>query len=215
MSQRACIITNSPSISPAAVHSHSSGAGCIIVTDGAAHRLPAGIEPHIICGDFDSLDRPEAERCFPRAQFVHNACQETNDLEKSLQIALQRGLRDVVIVGNLSGRLDQALTFFSVIERYHQQLSIVFHDGEMSFRALSNRGAEPEEYTLQVAVGDCISLIPRGDGATVSLTGVRWPLSAERLTPGSRGLSNEALSDSITLTTHAGVVYLIHGSRQP
>jgi thiamine pyrophosphokinase len=209
---RACIITNSPQVSATAIEQQSARADLVIVTDGAAHLLPEGVHPHVICGDFDSIDRSAAEKRFSSAEFIHSECQETNDLEKCIKLALTRGARELSIVGTLGGRIDQALTNLSILECYHKELALVFHDGEMSCRVFSNRGAKPTIFVCSSEPGDCISLIPRIDSATVSLSGVRWPLSAERLTPGSRGVSNEALEKEVVLTVHSGVVLFIHGA---
>jgi thiamine pyrophosphokinase len=209
---RACIIVNSPNLSPSAAIDQTALSSLVVVADGAVHRLPEGVVPHVICGDFDSIDLHAAEQRFRTAEFIHSECQESNDLEKCIRVAIERGATELSIIGTLAGRIDQALTIFSVIESFHKQLPIVFHDGEMSCRILSSAGDQLSTYRFTVREGDCISLIPRGDGAVVSLTGVRWPLSAERLTSGSRGVSNKALESNVELTIHAGVVFLVHGS---
>jgi len=210
---RACIITDSPHLNAAAVLEHSASADLVIAADGAAQRLPEGVVPHVICGDFDSIDRGIAGSRFSSAEFIHSTCQESNDLEKCVKLAIQRGAKNLSIVGNLSGRLDQALTNVSVLECYHREVAIVLYDGAMSCRAFSSQGAEAARFVCSAEPGDYISLIPRADGATVSLSGVRWLLSAERLTPGSRGVSNEALEKEVALTVHSGVVLFIHGAR--
>jgi thiamine pyrophosphokinase len=208
---RACLIINSPYLSSAAAIEQCNSASLIVVADVAAHLLPEGVMPHVICGDFDSIDRQAAEQRFREAEFIHVACQESNDLEKCIKIAIERGAKELSIVGTLAGRLDQALTILSVIESYHRQLPIVFHDGGMSCRIVSSAEEQVSNCRFTVGKGDCISLIPRGDGATVSLSGVRWPLAAERLVAGSRGVSNEALETDVQLTVHSGVVFLVHG----
>jgi thiamine pyrophosphokinase len=213
MLNRACIIANTPTFNSVCAQARAVGADLIIATDGAASRLPPEITPHIICGDFDSIDIASAERRFPSSELIRSACQETNDLEKCILVALERGANEIAISCALGGRLDQTVTTLSLIERYHQNVSIILYEEEHSCRVVSSDGTRDSSLEIGAAPGDTISLVPRGDGATVSLSHVRWPLTRETLRPGSRGVSNEATSSAVTLTVHSGVVFFFHSAR--
>jgi thiamine pyrophosphokinase len=199
MPTRACIIANTPTFNSSCATARASEADLIIATDGAANRLSADVNPHIICGDFDSIDIADAQRRFPTSELIRSTCQETNDLEKCIALALERGATEIAISCALGGRIDQTVTTLSLLERYHREVSIILYEETHSCRVVSS-----------ATTGDTISLVPRGDGATVSLKAVRWPLTRELLTPGSRGVSNEALGSSVALTVHSGVVFLFH-----
>lgn len=182
----------------------------MIATDGAVNRLPPDITPHIICGDFDSIDFADAQRRFPTSELVRSACQETNDLEKCITLAIERGAKEITISCALGGRIDQTVTTLSLLERYHREVSIILYEEDHSCRVVSATNQSDTIFEITSNAGDTISLVPRGDGATVSLTSVRWPLTRELLTPGSRGVSNQALGTSVALTVHSGVVFLFH-----
>ena len=80
---RACIITNSPQVSATAIEQQSARADLVIVTDGAAHLLPEGVRTHVICGDFDSIDRGAAEKRFSSAEFIHQDAHSIKDIMKA------------------------------------------------------------------------------------------------------------------------------------
>lgn len=185
----------------------------MIATDGAANRLPTEMPPDVICGDFDSLDEVSARSRFPGAELVHSTCQETNDLEKCVALAMTRGASEIVISCAMGGRLDQTVTTLSLLERYHREVPIVLYEGEHSCRVFSGSVGSEGNFNVTTEKGDSVSLIPRGDGALVSLVNVRWPLSRERLEAGSRGVSNEAVESVVSLTVHEGVVFFFHAGR--
>jgi thiamine pyrophosphokinase len=208
-----CIIANTPAFNVACAAARISESDLVIATDGAATRLLAELAPDIICGDFDSLDEAAARGRFPAAELVHSSCQETNDLEKCITLAMARGASEIVISCAMGGRLDQTVTTLSLVERYHREVPIVLYEGERTCRVFSGVAGKEENFSIAASQGDTVSLVPRGDGAIVSLVNVRWPLSRERLEAGSRGVSNEAVESVVSLTVHEGVVFFFHAGR--
>jgi thiamine pyrophosphokinase len=212
--KRVCIIANSPAFNAVCAKLRVSDSDLVIATDGAAHRLPLELAPHIICGDFDSLDFVEAQKRFPSAEFIRSECQETNDLEKCILLAIARGAREIALSCSLGGRIDQTVTTLSLLERYHREVPLVLYEGEHTCRVVSADAGTEERFELTTTIGDTISLVPRGDGALVSISQVRWPLVREQLHAGSRGVSNEATGEVVTLTVYRGVVFLFHSSKE-
>lgn len=208
--KKICIIANSPVFNLACVSARFTESDLAIATDGAANRLPAELAPDIICGDFDSIDESAARQLFPHAEYVKSSCQETNDLEKCIILAIARGASEIVLSCAMGGRLDQMVTTLSLLERYHREVSIVLYEGERMCRVASGDDRKEEALDIQVSKGDTVSLVPRSDGAIVSLANVRWPLHRERLDPGSRGVSNQATHDIVSLTVHRGIVFFFH-----
>lgn len=206
MKKRACIIANSSEFDGDVAHARGEKADIVIVTDGAVHRLPTSITPHIVCGDFDSYDSETARLMFPHAEFVHLSCQETNDLEKGVRLALERGASEIDIVCACGGLLDQTLTTLSVVERYHTQVPMcVFHQ-RIACRVFSSEGGKESEFSIQASAGGRISIVPRSKEAIVSISNVRWPLHKAVLTAGSRGVSNDALGGPVRVTIHQGMI---------
>jgi len=210
---KVCIVANTPAFNVTCATARINNSDLVIATDGAANRLPFELAPDIICGDFDSLDEAAARGRFPAVELVHSSCQETNDLEKCITLAMARGASEIVISCAMGGRLDQTVTTLSLVERYHREVPIVLYVGDHSCQVFSGSAGSEGNFSVTTEKGDGVSLIPRGDGALVSLVNVRWPLNRERLEAGSRGVSNEAVESVVSVTVHEGVVFFFHAGR--
>lgn len=209
MSKQVCIIANSPEFDPGEVIRHAASADLVIVADGAVAKLDRRIIPHVVCGDFDSHSQAEVAALYPTTEWVEIPDQDRNDLEKCIGLAVERGATEISIVGGWGGRLDQALTTLSVMERYHGTVPIVMHHGAWSCRRLAAVGGT-DHGICEAHPGDIISLIPQGQQVVVSVSNVRWPLQYDRLEAGSRGVSNQALGGPVRVQIHEGALLLCH-----
>ncbi|MEY4700072.1 MAG: hypothetical protein RL326_259 [Pseudomonadota bacterium] len=203
---RACIIANSPSFDEQAARWRAALADLVIATDGAIERMPTTFAPHIVCGDMDSREPTGHRARFPTTEWIHQECQETNDLEKSILVAIGRGATEIDVVCAFGGRLDQTLMTFSVMERFHKEVPITLYHEGWEARLCGSEGAASNMCILDLKSNAIVSLVVRSQVATVSISNVRWTLSQESLTPGSRGLSNRALGGVVTTTVHDGCV---------
>ncbi len=208
---RVGIIANAPTFDLGGVSALFAESDLVIATDGAANRLTKELAPQVVCGDFDSIDQLAVRQLFPDAELVWNRCQESNDLEKCIELALKRGAGEIAISCAMGGRLDHTLTTLSLLERYQSEVQILLYEGDLCCRVISGAASKAETIEMGVRNGDIVSLIPRGDGAQVSLSNVLWPLDCEFLRAGSRGVSNRATADSVLLTVHEGVVFFLQG----
>ena len=90
-------------------------ADLLIAADGGAlWCLEYGVEPHLVIGDLDSFPTSH----YPGITVVHDPDQETNDLEKALKAAMERGARSVTLLGATGRRLDQSLKNISVMAQF-------------------------------------------------------------------------------------------------
>jgi thiamine pyrophosphokinase len=212
MSKHVCIIGNSPELDLVEVSRHAALADLVIAADGAVAKLDSRTVPHVVCGDFDSHDQAEMAVRYPTTEWIEILDQDLNDLEKCVALAVERGATEIVIVGGWGGRIDQALTTVSVMERYHGTVPIAMHYGAWSCRRVSSAGGA-DQLLLEAQPGDTISLIPQGRQALVSVSNVRWPLKYGVLEAGSRGVSNQALGGPVSVQVHAGAMLVCHEAR--
>jgi thiamine pyrophosphokinase len=183
----------------------------VIATDGAAERAARlGIAPHIICGDFDSIDMETARRAFPSAEFVPTPDQNYADLEKALQLARARGAASITIIGAAGGRIDHTFANFALLLHYGREFPMTIVDDRSTTRALTSTNAKPNVCTLNTQAGDTISLIAQAEGAQVSVSGVAWDVTNFALAPGTQGVSNVANSIQVTVEVQQGAVLLCH-----
>lgn len=199
---KALIVADSPEFEQDTLLRECPHADIVIALDGAAEKLPKGVTPAIICGDFDSINLSEAKKRFPQAEFLFLENQYANDLEKALLLIKERGATEVLLCCALGGRIDQCMANISVMARYHGELAIVALHGGMSHRVASRRA--PVRVVL--APGDVVSTIPLGGPAIVTITGVLYPLAGQELRTGSLGVGNEAIGGEVLLDVEQGEV---------
>ncbi len=73
-----------------------------------------GFEPHILLGDFDTLGVPQVGDGVEILQTP--AEKDDTDTQLAVRVALERGAREIVIVGGLDGRLDHTLSLLAILE---------------------------------------------------------------------------------------------------
>ncbi len=180
---------------------------------GTHHALALGLLPSVVIGDLDSLTEDDRQNLNAKGveirQYSHD--KDATDLELALQYACDSGHREIIIVGGLGGRLDQTLGNLSLISN-------------PEFTALDIRmddGVEELHFTrslclLRGSPGDIVSLLPWSLEVTgVCTEGLRWPLRSENLLPDrTRGISNEMLGPTATISLKSGLLLVIH-RRQP
>lgn len=178
------------------------GTPLLIAADGAAQRLrELGWSPHLVVGDFDSLP-PALREEHGDSELLHVPDQETSDIEKAVQVALDRGARRVLLMGTRGDRLDHWLTALSVMMAYHARVHIQLVDTRFVCEIVQG------SLVWRGRPGDTISLVAFQQAEGVSLEGVRWPLRGETLAPGSRGVSNVMAADEARVSVRQGFLLL-------
>ena len=77
-----------------------------------ARRMGAHVD--IAVGDFDTLEAPDAEK---GTEIVHlPAEKDVTDTQYAVELALRTGVREIIFVGSLEGRLDHTLSLLGILE---------------------------------------------------------------------------------------------------
>jgi thiamine pyrophosphokinase len=199
------ILANGQPPSPQLAQALATINDLLIATDGAAHQaVRLGLNPQIICGDFDSIDLETARREFPLAEFVPTPDQSYADLEKAVLLARRRGATSVTISGAAGGRIDHMLANYALLLRYGRDLNLQIVDDSGYQRLVTGISS------VATRPGGIVSLIALGSRASVSISGVQWEVRKLALAPGTRGVSNVALGERVTVEVHRGKVVLCH-----
>ncbi|NPV49388.1 MAG: thiamine diphosphokinase [Armatimonadetes bacterium] len=176
-------------------------ADLVIATDGAAAwAATAGVRPHVVVGDFDSLPAPDGD--WEIVDAGPHEQQDNSDAEKAVLLALARNASRIAILGATGRRLDHTLANVWLAARYHQQADIVLMDDYSECRIVS------DELRLATTPGTVISLVPLTLDVTLRTGGLRWPLDGP-LAPGTLGLSNQAAGEEVTVEVRSGLVAFI------
>jgi thiamine pyrophosphokinase len=182
----------------------------VICADGGAqHALTLGLAPDVVVGDLDSLDgdlqaRLEGEGC---QVLVHPTRKDETDLELALRYAIDRGVDEILILGALGGRIDQALAnilLLALPELEGVKTRIVAGDQEMFLI----RG----QAFIEGQVGDTVSLLPiAGDVTGITAEGLEYPLQHGTLKFGATlGISNVLMAPVARVQVEHGLLLCVH-----
>jgi thiamine pyrophosphokinase len=203
---RVLVVSGGPAPDAALVGPLPAGAFVIAADSGLEHAAALGLGVDVLVGDLDSASA-EAVRTAEAAGVRierHSVDKEATDLELALEHALGLGARRVTVVSGGGGmRLDHHLAELVLLAavrfaplhidaRIGDTRAFAIHPGE----AVSLAG-EPGAVLTLLALG--------GPAHGVTTAGLRWPLRAETLEPGStRGVSNEIVSGPVRVEIAGG-----------
>jgi len=172
----------------------------VVAADAGADRLlKFNIIPDWIIGDLDSVSKKTITKL--EEWTITNKDIQKTDLEKAVEYAFEKGVKEVVIVGWDGGRIDHTLAALGLA--FDPRIKLI--DDEFTVHCVNGeKTIEGEESTL-------FSLIAMPE-ARVSVTGARWNLQHEKLNMGGRGIHNEiGPSGEVTIECHSGNLLLIEG----
>jgi thiamine pyrophosphokinase len=186
----------------------------VICADGGAqHALALGLVPDVIIGDLDSLDgdlqaRLEGGGC---QVLVHPTRKDETDLELALRYAVDHGVDEILILGALGGRIDQALAnilLLALPELEAVKMRIVAGDQEMFLIR--------DQAFIEGQVGDTVSLLPiAGDVTGITTEGLEYPLQRSTLKFGpALGVSNVLTAPVARVQVERGLLLCVHISNR-
>jgi thiamine pyrophosphokinase len=187
---RAIIFANGEFPDPQAASALTRPGDLVIAADGGTrHAAAAGVAPHVVIGDLDSLPAETlSELKTAGAQIVRfSPRKDETDLELALLYAAREGATEIVVLGALGGRLDQTIANVLLLALPGVEgIDVrIVEDAQEAFLVR-------DEAVIEGSSGDTVSLIPLGgDAEGVTTTGLEWPLDEDTLRFGAaRGVSN-------------------------
>ena len=185
---------------------HIESDDLLIAADGGSrHYLHLGLRPHVVIGDFDSLDPDEIQDLARMGVELirHPPHKDHTDLELALFLAVERGAREIIISGALGLRWDMTLSNVLLLSSPAMKgLDVRIVDGAQEISMI--RGGEKK--IIRGRPGDLLSLVPLGvEAGGVTLTGLEYPLENAHLSVGvTHGVSN-------VLSGNTAAVELVRG----
>lgn len=166
----------------------------VVVLDHAIYRVfDLGIKVDIWTGDFDKIQDFEEIRARQEPiEIINTPDQDKTDLEKAIEILIERGFPAANIVWATGRRADHAIANITDIVGYKDQIKLVIFDDYSKIFPLV--GVFEKWYAAETP----ISLIPVGEVNGITTSGLKYNLNNESLKLGHRiGSSNEAESDGM------------------
>jgi thiamine pyrophosphokinase len=194
-----------------------ASADLLIAADGGAALLDRiGRRPDRLIGDLDSVSADLVERLEAAGTRVelHPTDKDASDTELALGAAIAAGGTEIVLLGALGGaRLDHEIANLLLItDPELEDVDVRLVRGGTTVRVL--RGGR--RLALHEADGLIVSLLPvGGDASSVTTTGLRWSLTDAVLRMGrSRGLSNELIEASASVSLEHGTLLVVQTAKQ-
>ena len=163
-----------------------------VAADGAADVLEALDQtPAAIIGDLDSVSDPATWRQ-KGIRVVEIAEQDTTDFEKCLYSIDAPAYLGIGFTGK---RMDHTLAVFHAMLRHSGKQVVLL--GEVEAMTLLPAG---RQVSLDLEIGDTVSLFPLQTVNGLSSSGLRWPIDGLEMAPGRMvGTSNEVTDGPVTL----------------
>ena len=201
-----------------------AGANIVIAADGGLELARTlRLTPDLLVGDMDSVSRSALD-AFPNVpRQRHPAAKDELDLELAIAAALERGASEIRVLGAFGSRFDQSVAALLIAARYARGADVSASAAGAAPVPISLHGANHEAHVLTAGrgrrlalpAGTTVSLLPLGESAQVTSTGLEYELARTALPAGTGlGVSNRVTgspgeSSVIGLEVHAGAVALL------
>ena len=185
-------------------------AGDLVIAADAGYLTAQkmGITPDVLLGDFDTLgveNIPDGIECL-------RVPAEKNDTDTQLAVstAIERGAKEITIIGGVSGRLDHTLSTLSILEdlweRKNDRIYAILTDGKNRVRFIRNSGAilprSQYRYFSLIAADELVK--------GVTLEGCKYPLKNGRISRRHQwAVSNEITGNCALVEISRGGVWVI------
>ncbi|MDR3030789.1 MAG: thiamine diphosphokinase [Holosporales bacterium] len=158
----------------------------IIAADGVANYLiNIDIEPDIIIGDLDGIDRD----LLKGRKFIEIKDQNASDFEKSIDYIKDNNLFPSVILGINGGYIDHVLNNINIFS----DIDAVFYSDDIIGFVLKGKN----KFNLPIGAKISIFGLPN---CIISTTGLKWELKNAELTfPGKASCSNRAVAQEVII----------------
>ena len=177
------------------------GTRAIAADSGVLHAPLLGLDVELWIGDFDSTPQEAQARLAHLSRLAYPVAKDKTDGELAVDAALERGATSLVLAGGLGGQADHALANIMLAKRLTR----------LAVPAMLTTGTEEAyplhagEFEVETPVGSRLSIVPITDLHNLSLSGVKWPLTARTVAAGSTlTLSNETTGGPVRISLGAG-----------
>lgn len=184
----------------------------IAADKGLEFFMETGIVPDAAVGDFDSLSDEGKEYLLSHEEIQVKKLmpeKDDSDTQSALRLAVERGAKEVLILGATGTRLDHVMANMELLLLGKKRGLTVAMADRNNYISLIESGFEIKR-TGQF--GKYISFFPMGgDVRGLTLEGFKYPLDRHYLTASDSGLtvSNEIMEDTGKVTFESGNLLMI------
>ena len=191
---------------PDNITEHPKGDDLCIAADSGFHNARAcGDRVDILVGDLDSIGSYRLDKKTELLQVP--AEKDVTDTQLAVETAIERGARELVIIGGFGGRADHMLSNLAILEDLSARgIYAMMLDGQNRARFLrSTSTLIPRSGYKYVSI---LAVDPVVKG--VSVEGCKYPLKKARLTRNFQyAVSNEVVGNCALISVRKGAIYVI------
>lgn len=163
--------------------------------------------PSVVLGDFDSISEKGKDyiRKHKIEMFTYPTEKDSTDLEIGIHYLVDRGCKDIRILGALGDRIDHSLGNLLLMVRFFEEgIRIVLKNDLMKIQIIDGRIEIRKNYKF-------VSVLPiSSDKVTISMKGFYYPLDHRKMSRGSTlGISNYLIEEIGEIEVSNGKVFLI------
>lgn len=209
--QNTCLILLSymECVTPDMAQELAETADYIIAADGGQNRAREfGLQPDCVIGDFDSTTLNEDFDCL---YITYPAEKDLTDTEAALTHALEKGCRNVILLGGMGGRLDHTMGNIGLLDKYYRSFDhMEFIDGKNRMELLKNSGRTLKRDARYKYFG-LVSLNAEASG--IDIRGAKYELTGASLERASTlGVSNEFSEDTVEIYVREGTLLIVRSA---
>lgn len=209
--QNTCLILLSymECVTPDMAQELAESADYIIAADGGQNRAREfGLHPDCVIGDFDSTTLNEDFDCL---YITYPAEKDLTDTEAALTHALEKGCRNVILLGGMGGRLDHTMGNIGLLDKYYSAFDhMEFIDGKNKMELLKDSGRTLKRDARYKYFG-LVSLNAEASG--IDIRGAKYELTGASLERASTlGVSNEFSEDTVEICVREGTLLIVRSA---
>lgn len=196
-------------VTPDMAQELAESADYIIAADGGQNRAREfGLQPDCVIGDFDSTTLNEDFDCL---YITYPAEKDLTDTEAALTHALEKGCRNVILLGGMGGRLDHTMGNIGLLDKYYSALDhMEFIDGKNKMELLKDSGRTLKRDARYKYFG-LVSLNAEASG--IDIRGAKYELTGASLERASTlGVSNEFSEDTVEIYVREGTLLIVRSA---
>lgn len=209
--QNTCLILLSymECVTPEMAQDLAETADYIIAADGGQNRAREfGLQPDCVIGDFDSTTLNEDFDCL---YITYPAEKDLTDTEAALTHALEKGCRNVILLGGMGGRLDHTMGNIGLLDKYYNSFDhMEFIDGKNRMELLRDSDRTIKRDVRYKYFG-LVSLNAEASG--IDIRGAKYELTGASLERASTlGVSNEFSEDTVEICVREGTLLIVRSA---
>ena len=192
-------------IFPEYIEERPGGDDVVICADsGYKNAVSMGAKVDILVGDFDSLGSVPVSV----GEVIQVPAEKNStDTQLAVDIAIERGANEIIIVGSTSGRVDHALSTLAILELlWDKRIPAIVVNGQNRVRFIRDSGT-----ILIRSAYKYFSIVTLDKIAKkVSIDGAKYPLVKKDIGRGFQfAVSNEIVKNAALISVKKGSVYVI------